>query len=141
MCPGINSLPSSAWATGRLERRPMISGMRLRWRGSRCCTHTTITPMSAGRRRGTAGRACTPPAEAAMAMMSNGGWLRTRSGVPSVRRTVPPVAGQLGRADLPEVTLLLEARDLDLEHDHILLPDCARHVRLSVLSVALTEVQ
>src|SRR5438445_1622774 len=57
--------------TGRRAWRPMTWGMRLRWRRSTCWTIAMIAPKSAGRAPSTWLRAPTPPAEAAMATMSN----------------------------------------------------------------------
>src|SRR5438067_3009721 len=57
--------------TGRRAWRPMTWGMRLRWRGSTCWTIAMIAPKSDGRAPSTWLRAPTPPAEAAMATMSN----------------------------------------------------------------------
>src|SRR3989449_5356460 len=63
-------MPSSACATGSLVCRPMTCGIMLRWRGSTCCTMTTIARNAAGRGPRSWVRALTPPAEAAIATMS-----------------------------------------------------------------------
>src|SRR5438477_3460718 len=57
--------------TGRRAWRPMTWGMRLRWRGSTCWTIAMIAPKLDGRGPSTWLRSPTPPAEAAMATMSN----------------------------------------------------------------------
>src|SRR6266571_30347 len=96
----------------------MISGMRLRWRGSRCCTTTTVAPNPAGKTPRTDVNAVSPPADAAMAMISNGALVTPgRSGARSSGNAA--LACKLARAHVPEVPPLLEARELDLEQDEV----------------------
>ena len=77
-----------------------------------------------------------------MATISKGGLLRFgTSRERSVRPTTPPVARQLGRADLPVIALLLEAGSLDLEQDHVCLATDARHLWPRLLSVTLTALE
>src|SRR5215472_14017295 len=133
-------MPSTAESTGMGDRRPKIWGIRLRWRGSRCWTTTMIAGKSAGSRERTSVSANTPPAEAAIATMSNAGWLARGRLRLSVRATVPPAAGQLGCADFPKVALLLELRDLNFQKDHFPIADSTRHPRFRHVCIPLAQL-
>src|SRR5256885_7238208 len=68
--PARSAAPSAACITGSVVRRLRMSAIRLRWRGSRCCTTTTAAGKSAGSAASTWVSAFSPPAEAASATTS-----------------------------------------------------------------------
>src|SRR2546428_13773607 len=81
--------PATGCRTGRLDLRPMISAIRLRWRGSRCWTTTIPASNVAGRVLRILVSALRPPAEAAIATISNGGLLAPRIGPRSITAQQP----------------------------------------------------
>src|SRR5579872_4974146 len=83
-------MASAAWTTGSLERRPITSAMRLRCLGSRCWTHNTIAPKSAGSAATRLVIAVTPPADDAIATMSYAGPFFGRGFGRSVRGNLAP---------------------------------------------------
>src|SRR3989449_8594570 len=88
--------PATACGTGRLDLRPMISAIRLRWRGSRCWTTTIPASNVAGRVLRILVSALRPPAEAAIATISKGGLLAPRIGPRSITAQQPShIAGDL----------------------------------------------
>src|SRR5882724_2958824 len=68
--PARSAAPSAACITGSVVRRLRMSAIRLRWRGSRCCTTTTAAGKSTGSAASTWVSAFSPPAEAASATTS-----------------------------------------------------------------------
>src|ERR1700730_740901 len=72
MCtvPGRMWSPSAACTTSSAVRRRRMSAIKLRWRGSRCCTTTMAAGNSDGRLPNTSLRAAIPPADAARATTS-----------------------------------------------------------------------
>src|SRR5215467_7879322 len=81
----------------------------------------------------------TPPAEAAIATMSKGGFVLCLPPGRSGGVTTPPAPGQLGSAHPPVVPSLLEARSLHLQQDDVRLLNGASDFWIRLLSESVAE--
>lgn len=97
--PRSSLAPSRASLTINSVLRLRSSAIRLRWRGSRCCTTTIDAGKPLGSPPRTELKACKPPAEAARATISNGVPRCPRlspmgSGSAAMGPALPPIIGQ-----------------------------------------------